>query len=96
MVLPFTTTLPMPLMDAVAAPFVAQLKTEDPNVRRLLGVEGDLGKALGLDNKWGYFIVKAVGNFGEVWDRDITPMGVPRGLNNLWTKGGLQYPPPIR
>lgn len=54
------------------------------------------GKALGLDNKWAYNIVKQVGNFGEMWDRYITPMGVPRGINNIWTKGGLQYAPPIR
>ena len=55
-----------------------------------------MGKALGLDNKWAYNVIKRVGNFGEVWDRNITPMGVPRGINNIWTKGGLQYPPPIR
>ncbi len=67
-----------------------------PDMRRLLGVDGDMGKALALDNKWAYNIVKQVGNFGEIWDRNITPMGVPRGINNLWNKGGLQYPPPIR
>ena len=70
--------------------------TTNPDIRRLLGQEGDMGKKLGLDNKWAYNIVKGVGNFGEMWDRSITPMGVPRGINNLWTKGGLQYPPPIR
>ena len=68
----------------------------DPDIRRLLGLEGDMGKALGVDNKWVVTMVKQVGNYGEVWDRNITPMGVPRGLNNLWDKGGLQYPPPIR
>jgi general L-amino acid transport system substrate-binding protein len=72
------------------------MTSTDPDTRRLLGLEGDMGKALGLDNKWAYNIVKQVGNFGEMWDRDITPMGVPRGINNLWTKGGLQYAPPIR
>ncbi|MBS0639063.1 MAG: amino acid ABC transporter substrate-binding protein [Proteobacteria bacterium] len=72
------------------------LNSTDPETRRLLGLEGDMGKALGLDNKWAYNVIKAVGNFGEVWDRNITPMGVPRGINNLWTKGGLQYAPPIR
>jgi general L-amino acid transport system substrate-binding protein len=72
------------------------MTSTDPDVRRLLGIEGDMGKALGLDNKWAYNVIKGVGNFGEVWDRNITPMGVPRGINNLWTKGGLQYPPPIR
>jgi general L-amino acid transport system substrate-binding protein len=68
----------------------------DPDIRRLLGLEGDMGKALGLDNKWAYNVIKQVGNFGEVWDRNITPMGVQRGINNIWTKGGLQYAPPIR
>lgn len=72
------------------------LKSTDPTIRRLLGNEGDLGKALGLDNKWVVNVVKAVGNFGEMWDRSITPMGIPRGINNLWNKGGLHYPPPIR
>ena len=67
-----------------------------PDVRRLLGLEGELGKALGVDNKFGATVIKAVGNFGETWDRNITPMGVPRGINNLWTKGGLQYAPPMR
>jgi general L-amino acid transport system substrate-binding protein len=73
-----------------------QLKSSNPDIRRLLGLEGDLGKALGLDNKWAYNIVKQVGNFGEMWDRNLTALGVPRGLNNLWTKGGLQYAPPMR
>jgi general L-amino acid transport system substrate-binding protein len=72
------------------------MNSTDPDIRRLLGLEGDMGKALGLDNKWAYNVIKQVGNFGEMWDRDITPMGVPRGINNLWTKGGLQYAPPIR
>lgn len=67
-----------------------------PDIRRLLGLEGELGKALGVDSKFGYNIVKQVGNFAEMWDRNITPMGVPRGINNLWNKGGLQYAPPMR
>jgi general L-amino acid transport system substrate-binding protein len=70
--------------------------SNDPDIRRLLGLEGDMGKALGVDNKWAYNVIKQVGNFGEVWDRNITPMGVKRGINNIWTKGGLQYAPPIR
>ena len=72
------------------------LSSADPDIRRLLGVEGDMGKALGLDSKWAYNVIKAVGNLGEMWDRNITPMGLPRGNNNLWTKGGLQYAPPMR
>ena len=72
------------------------MTSNDPEIRRLLGLEGDMGKALGLDNKWAYNVIKAVGNLGEMWDRNITPMGVPRSINNIWTKGGLQYAPPIR
>ncbi len=72
------------------------MTSTDPSIRRLLGLEGDMGKALGVDNKWAYNAIKQVGNFGEVWDRNITVMGVPRGINALWNKGGLQYAPPIR
>ena len=72
------------------------LGSANPNIKRLLGTEGDMGKALALDNKWAYNIIKQVGNFGEMWDRDIAVLGVPRGINNLWTKGGLQYAPPLR
>jgi general L-amino acid transport system substrate-binding protein len=67
-----------------------------PEVRRLLGLEGDMGKALGLDNKWAYNMVRQVGNYGEIWDRNIAVLGVPRGLNKLWKDGGLQYAPPMR
>jgi general L-amino acid transport system substrate-binding protein len=68
----------------------------NPDIRRLLGLDGDLGKSLGLDNKWAYNVIKTVGNMAEVWDRDITPLGVPRGINALWNKGGLEYAPPMR
>ena len=71
-------------------------KSTNPDVRRLLGAEGDLGKALGVDNKWVVNVVKGVGNYGEMFDRTIGPLGIPRGINNLWNKGGLHYPPPIR
>ncbi len=72
------------------------LKSDIPDIRRLLGVDGDLGKELGLDNKWAYNAIKQVGNFAEIWDRDMTPMGVPRGVNKLWKDGGLMYSPPLR
>ena len=72
------------------------LKSTNPDIRRLLGNEGDLGKALGADPKWVVNIVKAVGNYGEMFDRTVGPLGIPRGINNLWNKGGLHYPPPIR
>jgi general L-amino acid transport system substrate-binding protein len=68
----------------------------NPDVQRFLGKTGDLGKMLGVENDWAYKLVKQLGNFGEMWERHITPLGIPRGINNLWTKGGLQYSPPIR
>jgi len=68
----------------------------NPSIRRLLGLEGELGKALGLDAKWAYNVVKQVGNFGQMWDRTVGAIGVQRGINNLWTKGGIQYAPPLR
>jgi general L-amino acid transport system substrate-binding protein len=71
-------------------------KTNDPDTRRLLGIEGGLGEALGLDDKWAYRIIAQVGNYGEMWERNITPLGLPRGQNALWTKGGLAYAPPLR
>ena len=73
--------------------------SKDPEVLRLLGVEGSQGKELGLSNDWAYNIVKSIGNYGEIFERNIgvnTPIGLPRGLNALWTKGGLQYSPPFR
>ena len=72
------------------------LKSTNPDIRRLLGNEGDLGKALGVDPKWVVNVVKGVGNYGEMWDRTVATLGIPRGINNLWNKGGLHYPPPIR
>ncbi len=68
----------------------------NPDIRRLLGAEGDLGKQLGLDVKFAYNVIKQVGNFGEYWNRNIAVLGVPRGINNVWTKGGLHYAPPLR
>lgn len=71
----------------------------DPEIRRLLGLEGDIGKPLGLDKEWAKRIILAVGNYGEVFNRNLgpnTPMAMERGLNALWTKGGLMYAPPLR
>jgi len=73
--------------------------SKDPNVQRFLGVSEDTGKLLGLDKEWAYRIVKQVGNYGESFERNLgpkSPVGLPRGVNNLWTKGGLMYAPPIR
>ena len=72
------------------------MTSANPDVQRLLGRSGEFGKAMGLDNDWAVRIIRQVGNFEESWERNITPMGVPRGINNLWTKGGLQYAPPMR
>jgi len=75
------------------------LKSPNPDIRRLLGVEGDFGKSLGLSNDWAYHIIKAVGNYGESFERNVgmgSPIKIKRGLNALWSKGGLQYSPPIR
>ena len=72
---------------------------KDPGVQRFLGVSEDTGKLLGLDAAWAYRIVKQVGNYGESFERNLgpkSPVGLPRGVNNLWTKGGLMYAPPIR
>ena len=71
-------------------------KSTNPDIRRLLGADGDLGKALGVDSKWAANVVKGVGNYGEMFERNIGPLGIPRGINNLWNNGGLHYPPPIR
>jgi general L-amino acid transport system substrate-binding protein len=74
-------------------------KSENPNIRRLLGTEGDQGKSLGLTNDWAYNAIKQVGNYGEIFDRNVgegSPLKIKRGLNALWTKGGLQYGMPIR
>lgn len=76
-----------------------KLKSDNPEIRRLLGVEGDFGASLGLANDWAYRIVKAVGNYGESFERNVgmgSPIKIKRGLNALWTQGGLQYAPPIR
>jgi general L-amino acid transport system substrate-binding protein len=72
------------------------LQSQNPEIQRLLGVTGGLGQMLGVDNRWAYNVIKQVGNFEETWERNITPLGVPRGINALWTKGGLMYAPPIR
>ena len=75
------------------------LKSPNPEIRRMLGVEGEFGKGIGLDNDWVVRIVKAVGNYAEMYDRNVgpdTPLKIARGVNNLWSKGGLQYAPPIR
>jgi len=79
---------------------VDQMKTsQDPPVQRILGTSEDTGKLLGLDKEWAYRAIKSVGNYGEIFERNVGPQSalkLPRGLNNQWNKGGLQYAPPIR
>ncbi len=79
---------------------VDEMKNSDnPAVKRVLGTEGEFGAALGLGNDWAYNIIKAVGNYGETFDRNVGPdtdLAISRGTNALWSDGGLQYAPPIR
>jgi len=73
--------------------------SENPEVRRLLGVEGELGSYISLDPEWAYRAIKAVGNYGEIFERNVgpnTPLGLSRGLNAQWKDGGLMYAPPFR
>lgn len=75
------------------------LKSDNPNVQRLLGTDGDMGAKLGVPADFGYKIVKQVGNYGEMYNRNVgpdTPLGLDRGLNALWTEGGIMYAPPVR
>jgi general L-amino acid transport system substrate-binding protein len=79
---------------------VDQMKSStDPVIQRILGTSEDTGKLLGLDKEWAYRAIKAVGNYGEMFERNVGPkstLKLPRGLNNQWNKGGLMYAPPVR
>lgn len=73
--------------------------SKNPAVRRLLGMEGDYGEKLGISNDWAANIVKAIGNYGEAFERNVgkdSKLGIARGINALWSKGGIQYAPPVR
>jgi len=75
------------------------LASSKPDARRFSGAEGDFGKRLGLDNGWAIRAVRAVGDYGEMFERNIgahSRLGVPRGLNQLWSQGGILYAPPMR
>ena len=75
------------------------LESEKPEVRRLVGTEGDFGEQIGLTNDWAVRIVRLVGNYEDVYERNVgvkSRLGIPRGINQLWTNGGIQYAPPIR
>jgi general L-amino acid transport system substrate-binding protein len=73
--------------------------SNDPGIKRLLGTEGAFGEAIGVGNDWAYNVIKQVGNYGEIFDANVgpdTPLGIERGLNALWSNGGIQYAPPVR
>lgn len=75
------------------------MKSDKPDVKRLVGTEGNFGEQLGLSNNWAERIIRLVGNYGEVFERNVgsgSRLGIARGINNLWNKGGIQYAPPIR
>lgn len=76
-----------------------KLKSDNPDVKRLLGTEGKFGESLGVGNDWAFKLIKSQGNYGEIFERNVgagSPLKIARGLNALWSKGGLQYAPPIR
>jgi general L-amino acid transport system substrate-binding protein len=75
------------------------MKSEKPEIKRFVGTEGAYGEQLGLSKDWAARIIRHVGNYAEVYDRNVgvnSPLGIPRGLNQLWSEGGIQYAPPIR
>ncbi|WP_338666009.1 amino acid ABC transporter substrate-binding protein [Pararoseomonas sp. SCSIO 73927] len=74
----------------------ARMSDPDPEVQRFLGRTGGFGTMLGVRDDWAAQIVRQVGNYAEQWDRNVTPLGLQRGLNRLWTNGGVHYPPPAR
>jgi general L-amino acid transport system substrate-binding protein len=71
-------------------------ESKDPVIMRLVGKTGDVGKGFGLDNDWLVKVIKAVGNYGEMYQRNIGPIGIARGVNAQWRDGGLMYAPPLR
>jgi general L-amino acid transport system substrate-binding protein len=77
----------------------SMMDSDNPEIRRLVGAEGSFGEGIGLSNDWAVNIIKAVGNYGEIFERNVgpdTPLKIDRGVNNLWTEGGIQYGMPIR
>jgi general L-amino acid transport system substrate-binding protein len=75
------------------------VNSTNPDIKRLLGKDGELGKAIGVSNDFIVNIIKAVGNYGEIFERNVgsgSRLKIARGLNNLWGRGGIQYAPPMR
>lgn len=86
-------------LEVTSANVTDMLNSKNPDIRRLLGQDGTFGQNLNIDPRWAYNIVKLVGNYAESFERNVgvkTPLGISRGVNALWTKGGLHYAPPIR
>jgi len=78
---------------------MAAAPTNNPEINRILGTEGEMGAMMGLEPNWAVNAIAAGGNYGELFEKNIgenTPIGLARGLNALWTQGGLQYSPPFR
>ena len=79
---------------------VDQMKSStDPVIMRIVGTSEDTGKLLGLDKDWMVRAIKTTGNYGEIFERNVGPntsLALPRGVNNLWNKGGIVYAPPVR
>ena len=73
-------------------------KSNNPSIKRLLGLEGEMVKDLGLPADWAYNAIKQVGNYDEMYERNVAPLGLSRkgSVNDLWTRGGILYAPPIR
>ncbi|MFI5012098.1 MAG: amino acid ABC transporter substrate-binding protein [Hyphomicrobiales bacterium] len=78
---------------------VEEARSPNPEIKRLLGVEGKFGQGIGLSDEWAMHAIQAAGNYGEIFERNLgaaSPMKLPRGLNALWSKGGILYAPPVR
>jgi general L-amino acid transport system substrate-binding protein len=75
---------------------VSTFETKNPEIQRFLGQTGDMGEKLGLSKEWASQIIAAVGNYSEIFERNLTPLGLPRGVNKPWTQGGLLYAMPFR
>ena len=86
-------------LGVTAANAEAMLTSENASIRRLLGATGDHGQMMGLDARWAFHAIQQVGNYGEIFDRHLgarSAIGLARGVNDQWSRGGLMYAPPIR
>jgi general L-amino acid transport system substrate-binding protein len=92
----FYATLEAEEMGLTSQNIDQQMTSANPAIQRFVGATGDFGRMLGVDIRWAYNIVKQVGNYGEMYQRNIAPLGIERGVNRLWRDGGLMYAPPLR